>query len=284
MKRVRRGRARAVVGARCTALFVATALSTSARAALAQAEGPDWAFGEPAGEVAVGVVSTLSLGALLLPQSRWPWGPSSPRPHNPAGSRASDVAGATGGSLISIGAGFALESIYYLQRDVEAPYARAARTTIVEAEAVTLATGITMAIKRLSGRCRPRAMVDGRCMDADSAHTAFPSGHTSAVGAIAGSRLWMMAQSDAPGQRIASFVVAETFTVAAALLRVVAGAHSWEDVLAGAFVGHATGSVVAATHPMESIPPVDAKGGITIEDASAASVRPAPVLSWGSRW
>jgi len=255
------------------------------RSAHAQADGPDWAFGEPAGEVAVGVVSVLSLGALLLPQSRHPWGPSSPRPHHPAGSRASDIVGASAGSLLAIGAGWALESLYYVDRDVEAPFARGARTTLLEVEAVALSTGITAAIKRLSGRCRPRAMIDGRCLASDSAHTAFPSGHTSVVGSIAGARLWLMSQSEGvPSYRIASFTVAESLTVAAAALRVFAGAHSWEDVLGGYFVGHATGAVVAAVHPLESIAPVGAKGGLVDPEAASRSAFNAPVMSWGGSW
>jgi len=266
-------------------VFVAVcATAACPRRAHAEVDGPDWAFGEPAGEVAVGVVSVLSLGSMFLPQSRWPWGPSGARPHHATGSRASDIVGASVGSLLAIGAGWVLESLYYVEGDVDVPFARATRTTLVEAEALALTTGITVAMKRLSGRCRPRALVDGRCLDSDSAHTAFPSGHTSAVGSVAGVRLWMVSQSEGtPALRVGSFAIAESLTVAAAVLRVVAGAHSWEDVLAGYFVGHATGVVVAAVHPFESVAPVATPGGVASADP-AQSTSATPVISWGGGW
>jgi hypothetical protein len=220
--------------------------------ARAQPNGPDWAFGEPAGEVAVALVSVLSWSSRLLPQHRGKWGPSPARPHQAVAGTMSDFTGAYIGTAWQFVGGYAAEASYYRDNGVEAPFGRAGRTTLVEVESTLLASGITEVFKRLIGRCRPRAWRDGHC--AGEEFKAFPSGHTAPIAAVAGTRAVIALRSDeASSARLASFAFAESATVLTAVLRVLAGAHSWEDVLGGMAIGHATGSLVSLAHPMETI-------------------------------
>ena len=231
-------------------LAVATILLSST--ASAQPNGPDWAFGDPAGEVALGLVSALSWSSRLLPQHQGQWGPSPARPHDPVTGMMSDFSGAYIGTAWQFIGGYAAETSYYRDNGVEAPFGRAWRTSLMDIESSLLANGISEVFKRLIGRCRPRAWREGRC--AGEQFRAFPSGHTAPIAAIAGSRAVLVLRSEASsGARVASFAFAESATVLTAVLRVLAGAHSWEDVLAGMTIGHVTGSLVSLAHPMQQL-------------------------------
>ncbi len=167
---------------------------------------------------------------------------------------ASDLVGAAAGSALQLGAGYALETGYLARRGVARPGVEALHESLVEGEALALDIGVTGLMKRLSGRCRPWSYANGVCTSFD----AFPSGHTSTVASIAGARLahvaWTPLDDPAIGLRVASFGLAEIGTVAAAVLRVTSGAHSVEDVVVGALVGHATGVLVALAHPPTGAP------------------------------
>ncbi|AUX20786.1 uncharacterized protein SOCEGT47_012600 [Sorangium cellulosum] len=53
--------------------------------------------------------------------------------------------------------------------------------------------------------------------------------------------------------RLAAFALAEAATLATMALRIGASAHSWQDVSAGMILGHVTGFVIAALHPIRPI-------------------------------
>jgi hypothetical protein len=245
------------------------ALAAAPALAAEPVSSPGYALGSQGGEVAVAAVSAASLGAWLLPQRATSWAPSTDRSAHLGYGIASDVVGATGGSLLLLTAGYFLETAYLESGSVDAPFARAGRVTLVEGESALLATGLTYAIKRLSGRCRPRSYRAGQCVGGE--HDAFPSGHTSAVAAIAGASLVLSLRSTGDaGPRYAALGLAEGFTAAAATLRVLAGAHSWEDVVGGALLGHAAGVGVALLHPMER--PATGAGGASAPMSGAAFV------------
>lgn len=202
-------------------------------------------------------VSAATLAAYFLPQRTTGWGPDAPRAEHRGFGIASDVTGAYVGTALLVGGAWALEGGYLAAAGASEPYARALRTTLVDVEAAAVATGITQAIKRLSGRCRPRAFRDGRCAGGEL--DAFPSGHTSPVSAVAGARLVLALRSGGdPALRFVALGAAEGASLATAALRVLAGAHSFTDVAAGWVLGHATGATLAAFHPMESLSPSSA--------------------------
>ncbi len=263
---------RATRTAGCVALGAVLLGTSAARAQTREANAPGWAFGAPAGEAALGAGCVLSLAAYFLPQRATGWGPAWPVAHHEAADRASDLTGAGVGAALQLGGGWVLEAAYGRENGALRPGLRALRASLVDVESVALATGITVALKRVAGRCRPRAWIGGRCVPdaggpaaAKQAHEAFPSGHTSPIAAIAGARLALSLRSDgASGLRWASFGLAEGATVVTAVLRVLAGAHSWDDVLGGWAIGHATGALVSLAHPMESSP-------LAVREAEAAS-------------
>jgi membrane-associated phospholipid phosphatase len=256
--------------------LVASALliaSTSPAEADAQqaANSPGWAFGHAGGEVGLALGSLATLAAAAIPTRFSGWGPSPARPHEPHIALASDFAGGFVGSAWQLTGSWALEGSYYHSHQVRRPYALALRSTLVAGEATALTLGITEVLKRTTGRCRPRSYRDGMCRDAPEERKAFPSGHTAPMAAIAGVDLLLALRSDGdPTRRYLAFGFAEAGTVATAILRVLAGAHSWEDVVAGWAIGHTTGALVELAHPMESRP------GDTVE---AAPLR-APMLAW----
>jgi membrane-associated phospholipid phosphatase len=227
--------------------------TTSARSAAAT-DGPGWAFGEPFAEVALATASLLSLTAGAIPQRTSTWAPAALRPSNATWSHLSDVTGAFLGTGLAVASGVGLELAYYRARGDREPFVRALRSAMVEAEAVAMTTGVTMALKSLSGRCRPRAY-DGRsCVGGE--FDAFPSGHTSPIAAVAGVRLVHAIRSPGPSTaRYVGFALAETASVVTAALRVAAGAHSWDDVLAGWGLGHGIGALMALAHPWTGPPP-----------------------------
>lgn len=221
----------------------------SAAASTARAEGnrPDWAFGHPAGEAAIAALALGSNATFFLDQQASTWAPSHVRPFDPVVSEWSDLVGAVGGAAIQLGVGYVTESAYLAESGAADPGTLSLYGAMVETEALLLSSGATFLVKRLSGRCRPRAYHDGRCSQFD----AFPSGHTAAVSPFAGARLVRLVQSEGGGVtfRAIGYAAAEIGTFTTAVLRVLAGAHSWEDVVVGGLLGHASGVLVALAHP-----------------------------------
>ena len=81
------------------------------------------------------------------------------------------------------------------------------------------------------------------------------------------------------GPRFVSFAWAEAATLTTGLLRMGAGAHSWEDVLVGWVVGHGVGALVAMAHPMKAAP-VDGLEAGTGVTAQALRLSPAAMFRW----
>lgn len=222
-----------------------------------QTSAPDWAFGEPAAEAIVGAVALSSIAAFAFPQRESAWAPYSARQRHLAYGRISDFSGAGIGTAWQLAGGYALEAVHYETFDVAHPYRRALRSSLIDAESALLAAGLTAAIKRATGRCRPRAWRgepgQGHC--AGGEYDAFPSGHVAPVAAIAGSRFAIAVRTTGPaGHRFAAFGLSEGAAVLTAFMRVLAGAHSWEDVTVGWILGHATGVAVSLLHPMQQVP------------------------------
>jgi len=217
---------------------------------VARADGtrPDFAFGDATGEVGVASFAAAANLTYFLPQHIGAWSPSTANAIDPVANAWSNMVGGLGGAALALGTGYVFESSYLAVEDAAHPGVQAFYEVGVELESVALSTAITSFVKRLVGRCRPRAFGQVGCAE----HDAFPSGHTAAIAPFAGARLIRLAQtpaSDGFGLRAASFGFAEAGTMLTAILRVAAGAHSWEDVLTGAAVGHLTGMLVAYAHP-----------------------------------
>jgi membrane-associated phospholipid phosphatase len=261
----------ALAGAACA---IALALSTSDSGATPPPpNGPDWAFGAPVGEAVFGGVTLLSFAAYFFPQQITAWAPSFPRPRDDIYGNISDFTGAVLGSMIQIAGGYAFEAAYYDENAARLPLERAFRTSLVDIEALILSNGINVAIKRFSGRCRPRAWQQGNCGPEEAEFDAFPSGHTTPVAAIASSHLVLALRSNGQvSTRYAAFGFGEASALLTASLRVLAGAHSWEDVLGGWAIGTATGAVVALVHPMIDIPVRDEKTPLGSEPAASSTV------------
>lgn len=224
-----------------------SAVIAAARAADADGTRPDWAFGHPAGEAAVAAVAVGSNFTFFLDQHQSAWAPSHIRDFDPVVSEWSDLVGSIGGVALQVGIGYATESAYLNANGAADPGIESLFGTMVEAESLFLSSGTTFLIKRLTGRCRPRSFRNRSCSQFD----AFPSGHTAAIAPFAGSRLVRLVQTEGDGVplRAVGYAAAELGTFTTAVLRVMAGAHSWEDVLAGGLIGHAAGVLVALAHP-----------------------------------
>jgi membrane-associated phospholipid phosphatase len=241
--------------------------------------GPDWAFGYPAGEALLGAGCILSLAAWFLPQRITTWGPYSPRDRNDELGAISDYSGAFVGSMFQVLGGYVTEAIYYDRNDAKVPLERALRTSLVDLEAVVIGSGLTIGIKRISGRCRPRSWKDGRCGPKQAENDAFPSGHTTPLAAIAGARLTLALRSDGDdAPRWLAFGFAEGATLLTGVLRVLAGAHSWEDVVGGWALGTSVGALVGLTHQLV---PVPVKSGQT---GPAPTQQPASLFTWSGEF
>lgn len=213
---------------------------------------PDFAFGAPAGEALLMLGAVLSNTAGWIPQQRTGWGPDAPHPFDRTADLASDFTGAYAGSVLAIGAGYALEAGYFGASHVRNGGVYAVRGPLVDLESALLATGFVQGLKHLTGRCRPRYFDGTQCTN--ELRDAFPSGHTAPVAAAAGARLMLSAMSTQnAGFRWGSFAMAESMAVATAFLRVRAGMHSWSDVAGGFLLGHAVGILVALAHPMRPV-------------------------------
>ncbi|MCK6589840.1 MAG: phosphatase PAP2 family protein [Polyangiaceae bacterium] len=239
-------------------LALSGALALSSRPALALDDaapnGPDWVFSDVGGEIVTAIVCAAPLSMALFPQTRSRWGAWRTWEADRFYGLLSDFTGAAIGSALTMTAGYIIEGRYYQLAGLSAPFTRSLRTSIIDVEAVALASGLSFGIKRIAGRCRPRAWKEGKCGDLDTDYDAFPSGHTTPVAALAGVRFVLAINSTGDrALRYAAFGVAEGMTLATAVLRVAAGAHSWEDVLAGWVLGTGTGVLLAYAHPMVDV-------------------------------
>lgn len=230
------------------------ALALYPRAALAAdaaPNAPDWVSGDVGGEIATAIVCAAPLTMALFPQKRSQWGAWRESEADRFYGVLSDFTGAAIGSALAMSTGYILEGRYYQLAGLSTPFTQSLRTSIIDLEAVALASGLSFGIKRITGRCRPRAWKEGKCGKLDTDNDAFPSGHTTPVAAVAGVRFVLAIRSTGDrGLRYAAFGVAEGLTLMTAVLRVAAGAHSWEDVLGGWILGHGTGVLLAYAHPM----------------------------------
>ena len=147
--------------------------------AIAVPTRPDWAFSSPSAEGAVLGLSLASNATFFISQRRSTWDARDRHVWVPGLGLVSDVIGAAAGSAIQMGTGYVLESAYLDAGHVRHPGIEALHGSLVEGEALALTNGITTLIKRLTGRCRPRAYRSGVCAEWD----AFPSGHTSPIAA-----------------------------------------------------------------------------------------------------
>lgn len=248
---------RPLVGARLAALAALAAsgallgLPAPAAADHRGPTAPEWVFRSPGAEGALVAMGAVSTAAYLLPQRRGTWAPYVARPLDPRLDAISDITGAMGGSLLLVGGAYLFEASYYAEHRAPEPFARALRTSLIDVEAVLLTSGIVATLKRLAGRCRPRSWKDARCSDEDEEYSAFPSGHTAPVAAIAGVHLSLAARTPGhAGLRLGALGLAEAATLVTMALRIGAGAHSWEDVGAGFLLGHVTGVAIGYAHPM----------------------------------
>jgi membrane-associated phospholipid phosphatase len=249
-------------------MLLAVAMPSAARAQ-APTNAPDWAFGAPGGEAAVLAVSIASLSAFFLPQRHGSWAPDAPRAFHPGYDAVSNFTGAYLGTLEVAAVGYVFEGAHLAGAGTPQPWARALRTSLVDVEAVALSSGLVQAIKRAVGRCRPRSWEGDHCRDRDEDHDAFPSGHVAPVASLAGAHMALAFRTDGPaGLRVASLGVAEGATLATAMLRVLAGAHSTSDVMTSFVLGHAVGALIGVLHPMVAPAGV---GGVASPGAAPAA-------------
>lgn len=221
----------------------------------ARAEGnrPDLAFGHIGGEIATGTFSAATTAFYFVPQQKGTWAPYEARLFEPITGGVSDLTAASAGSAIQIGLGFLFETGYLAAAGLDEPATNAFYGVMVEGESLLLATGLTALVKRLVGRCRPRAYDEetGTCDEYD----AFPSGHTASAAAFGGARLVRTALtpwSTEASVRLTGLLAAETNMVITGMLRIYSGSHSWEDVLVGALIGHAAGIGLGFLHQPKS--------------------------------
>lgn len=218
----------------------------------AQTTAPGNAFGSVGGEVALGAASALSLATVFLPQQKSAWAPWRSWSTDLRYDEWSDVLGAMGSFVWVSATTYAIEGAHLDASGVDEPFARALRTPLMHTEALFFATSVTYALKRTTGRCRPRAFVAGICKGGE--YDAFPSGHTMTVSAIAGVELSLLLRNEGhSAPRATAFALSEVVALSAGLLRVLAGAHSPEDVVAGFVVGNGAGLAVGYAHPMAAV-------------------------------
>jgi len=242
-------------------------------------EAPGWAFGSVGGEAGLAVLGVGAFATFFLPQHWSPVEPSIVRPYDPDFDALSDLTGSAIGSLLQTTSGYLFEGAYLDVRGVSDPYEAALRAPLIDAEAVGLTSGIILGLKRITGRCRPRAWVNGHCLATGEAHEGFPSGHTGPIAAIAGAHLALALRTkDDPGLRYAPFAIAEAGAIGTGVLRVLAGAHTWDDVSVGWALGHAIGVLVSLAHPFDT---VSAAGvGSPGVAPRALGLHPRPAIAW----
>ena len=236
----------ASLNARLRSVTSAASLVAACTAAptIARAEGnrPDLAFGHIGGEIGTGVFCAATTAFYFVPQQKGTWAPFEARTFEPITGGVSDLTAAAAGSVIQLGLGYLFETGYLATAGLADPATNSYYAVLVEGESLLLSTGIGAIIKRLSGRCRPRAY-DEDSKNCDE-YDAFPSGHTASAASFAGARLVRSALTPwepAASVRLTGLFVAEANMVITGALRITSGSHSWEDVVVGALIGHATG-------------------------------------------
>jgi len=252
------------------------------QSAAAQGTYPDYAFGHEAGEIGTGVFAAASNFVYLIPQQKSDWGPFRPRRYDPLSAEWSDMFGALGGSLLQLGAGFVFEAAYLANAGAADPGILALHQTAVEAQSLMLTSGITAFIKKISGRCRPRAYRGPKepCLQYD----AFPSGHTSTIASFSGARMVRVAYTPADSGfpiRVGAWVLSDAAMTVTGILRALSGSHSWEDVVGGALIGYATGVTVALIHPNADLTREELAAGVGAIPLEPQQARMTPVFSWG---
>lgn len=235
-----------------------------------EASRPDFAFGHPEAEATLlGLTGAANFTYLIPPRVAF-WSPFRARPFDSLVSKVSDMTGAIGGSFLQLGLGFVFETSYLYASGVSIPGAAALHEFAVESESLLLTSAVTGLIKNIAGRCRPRAYfgLDKPCRERD----AFPSGHTSAIASFSGARFVNLVQTplnEAFALRFSALLTSEVATAVTGVLRIWSGSHSWEDVLAGAAIGHATGITIALLHPRVTL-----RDGEPYDDDAAAAAAP----------
>jgi membrane-associated phospholipid phosphatase len=248
---------------RFTLAAIASIAACCAVPEVAYADGnrPGLAFGHIGGEIGTGVFSAGTTAFYFIPQQRGTWQPFEARSFDPITGGISDLTAAAAGSAIQLGLGYLFETGYLAAARLSQPATNAYYGALVEAESLLLSTGLTALIKRLAGRCRPRAYDEdsNTCDEFD----AFPSGHTASAASFAGARLVRTALTPFSAEssvRFTGLFAAEVNMVITGALRITSGSHSWEDVLAGALIGHATGIGLEFLHQPQSFgDPVNGK-------------------------
>lgn len=255
----------------CVAVSCAAFLLSTERAE-ADPIRPDFVAGEPAAEAALFALSAGAITLYALPQNKTTWRAGFAQPFDPDIGLVSDIVSGPIGTFLQIGLGYPLEALYLHNGDVRHPGVEAAYAFIVDSEATLVTASAIALIKKLTGRCRPRAQGDHTCTEYD----AFPSGHVAGPAGLAGARLVRLieTESDGQGYRALSYALAESCATAATFLRVAAAAHSVEDVIVGDLLGHAIGAGIALMHPRKRLEPESEPIGT----APAAARRPATEL------
>lgn len=154
------------------------------------------------------------------------------------------------------------------------------RAPLVLGESVLMATGVVALLKNLVGACRPRAWdnTSRRCVGTAAGaqvredRVSFPSGHTAPMAALAGASLglWLLPERTRD-EYIPLVLFTSALAVTNAVLRVVAGAHTWVDTSVGVVIGLGVGLGTAALH--------------TASPSTEAGVRVSPVtLGYSGRF
>jgi membrane-associated phospholipid phosphatase len=241
------------------AFSFAWSLATPARAAepapdafIRSHRATSWAFGSTWTYelIPLGTSAALLLGSKLLHQQHSSWGPD--RAH-PVETSADHWSYATVGGALGLAVGqyvLRAELFHAAGFSTESSYRYALPLLLSDGEAVVAATGLTEMIKKMAGRCRPRAWHNGTCDAGEEDNfKAFPSGHTTIPSALAGVHFVEALREPSSLGNWVFFGGIEAAALSTALLRVKAGAHSWSDVGMGYVIGHVTGALVALAHP-----------------------------------
>ena len=121
-------------------------------------DAPGWAFGSQPGELALLGGAGASLLTYFLPQRyNTGWKPNEVRAFEPVWGSLSDLTGSVIGCTVQIANGYMFETAYLDHPAVDNPYERALRLPLIAGEATMFTTGVIIAMKRITGRCRPRA-------------------------------------------------------------------------------------------------------------------------------
>jgi undecaprenyl-diphosphatase len=123
-----------------------------------------------------------------------------------------------------------------LYGDLRAGARRLPVAAIATALAALLGSGAASLLKEVFDRARPAAAGDWTALIATPSSASFPSGHATTAFAAAAAIAWLRPELRVPAFALAALVAAS---------RVVLGVHYPFDVIAGAIVGVAVGTLVA---------------------------------------